>query len=54
MMFGFGDDWEPLEETTALMEDFVVEYVHSMVRFRNFRLKNINRLIRLLNCIELL
>lgn len=32
MMFGFGDEAEPLDETAALMEDMVVEYVHSMVR----------------------
>lgn len=33
MMFGFGDDAEPLDETAELMEDLVVEYVHSMVLF---------------------
>lgn len=33
MMFGFGDDAEPLDETVELMEDLVVEYVHSMVRW---------------------
>lgn len=31
MMFGFGDDAEPLDDTAELMEDLVVEYVHSMV-----------------------
>ena len=32
MLFGFGDANEPLEETAYLMEDFVVEYVHALVR----------------------
>lgn len=32
MMFGFGDDTAPLDETVELMEDLVVEYVHAMVR----------------------
>lgn len=32
MMFGFGDEPEPLDETAELMEDMVVEYVHAMVR----------------------
>jgi hypothetical protein len=34
MMFGFGDETEPLDETAELMEDLVVEYVHAMVEFR--------------------
>lgn len=34
MMFGFGDDAAPLDETGELMEDLVVEYVHAMVRVR--------------------
>ncbi|KAL3668645.1 hypothetical protein V7S43_005945 [Phytophthora oleae] len=32
MLFGFGDEAEPLEETAELMEDLVVEYVHSMTK----------------------
>lgn len=32
MMFGFGDEVEPLDETATLMEDMAVEYVHAMVR----------------------
>lgn len=32
MLFGFGDEDEPLDETAELMEDLVVEYVHAMVR----------------------
>lgn len=32
MMFGFGDEAEPLDETAELMEDLVAEYVHAMVR----------------------
>ncbi|KAF4324907.1 hypothetical protein BBO99_00001857 [Phytophthora kernoviae] len=32
MMFGFGDEAEPLDETAALMEDLVVEYVHAMTK----------------------
>ncbi|DBA03514.1 TPA: hypothetical protein N0F65_011415 [Lagenidium giganteum] len=32
MMFGFGDDWEPLDESAELMEDLVVEYVHAMTK----------------------
>lgn len=31
MMFGFGDDAAPLDESAELMEDLVVEYVHAMV-----------------------
>ncbi|XP_052175720.1 transcription initiation factor TFIID subunit 13 [Diospyros lotus] len=31
MMYGFGDDPNPLPETVALMEDIVVEYVTDMV-----------------------
>ncbi|KAI9987804.1 hypothetical protein PInf_023848 [Phytophthora infestans] len=30
MLFGFGDEAEPLDETAELMEDLVVEYVHAM------------------------
>jgi hypothetical protein len=33
MMFGFGDGWKPLDDTAELMEELVVEYIHSMVRF---------------------
>ncbi|GAB9465889.1 Transcription initiation factor [Globisporangium polare] len=32
MMFGFGDEAEPLDETAELMEDLVVEYVHAMTK----------------------
>ena len=32
MLFGFGDEAEPLDETAELMEDLVVENVHAMVR----------------------
>ncbi|GLD95275.1 hypothetical protein PINS_up003919 [Pythium insidiosum] len=32
MMFGFGDDAEPLEETAQLMEELVVEYVENMTK----------------------
>ncbi|TYZ57190.1 hypothetical protein PybrP1_011140 [[Pythium] brassicae (nom. inval.)] len=32
MMFGFGDEVEPLDETAALMEDMTVEYVHAMTK----------------------
>lgn len=32
MLFGFGDEAEPLDETAELMEDLVVEYVHSMTK----------------------
>ncbi|KAG7400788.1 Transcription initiation factor TFIID subunit 13 [Phytophthora boehmeriae] len=32
MMFGFGDESEPLDETAELMEDLVVEYVHAMTK----------------------
>ncbi|KAK6929524.1 Transcription initiation factor IID, subunit 13 [Dillenia turbinata] len=31
MMYGFGDDRNPLPETVALVEDIVVEYVTDMV-----------------------
>ncbi|PWA55851.1 transcription initiation factor TFIID subunit 13 [Artemisia annua] len=31
MMYGFGDDSNPLPETVALVEDIVVEYVTDMV-----------------------
>lgn len=31
MMYGFGDDPNPLPETVALVEDIVVEYVTDMV-----------------------
>ena len=31
MLFGFGDENEPLDETAQLMEELVVEYVHAMV-----------------------
>ncbi|XP_031126483.1 transcription initiation factor TFIID subunit 13-like [Ipomoea triloba] len=31
MMYGFGDDHNPLPETVALVEDIVVEYVTDMV-----------------------
>ncbi|XP_057782186.1 transcription initiation factor TFIID subunit 13 [Salvia miltiorrhiza] len=31
MMYGFGDDANPLPETVALVEDIVVEYVTEMV-----------------------
>lgn len=31
MMFGFGDEADPLTETAELMEDLVVEYVQYMV-----------------------
>lgn len=31
MMYGFGDDPNPLPETVALVEDIVVEYVMDMV-----------------------
>ncbi|XP_047321285.1 transcription initiation factor TFIID subunit 13 [Impatiens glandulifera] len=31
MMYGFGDDANPLPETVALLEDIVVEYVTDMV-----------------------
>ncbi|KAG8366244.1 hypothetical protein BUALT_Bualt17G0056300 [Buddleja alternifolia] len=31
MMYGFGDDQNPLPETVALLEDIVVEYVSDMV-----------------------
>ncbi|KAK1428133.1 hypothetical protein QVD17_16961 [Tagetes erecta] len=31
MMYGFGDDTNPLPETVALVEDIVVEYVTDMV-----------------------
>ncbi|KAE9045543.1 hypothetical protein PR003_g4335 [Phytophthora rubi] len=32
MLFGFGDEAEPLDETAELMEDMVVEYVHAMTK----------------------
>ncbi|KAF0700911.1 Aste57867_8559 [Aphanomyces stellatus] len=32
MMHGFGDEWEPDEETVDLMEEIVVEYIRSMTR----------------------
>ncbi|KAJ0410311.1 hypothetical protein P43SY_002643 [Pythium insidiosum] len=32
MMFGFGDDAEPLDETAQLMEELVVEYVENMTK----------------------
>ncbi|CEG37225.1 transcription initiation factor tfiid subunit [Plasmopara halstedii] len=32
MLFGFGDESEPLDETAELMEDLVVEYIHSMTK----------------------
>ncbi|POM67568.1 Transcription initiation factor TFIID subunit 13, partial [Phytophthora palmivora] len=32
MLFGFGDEVEPLDETAELMEDLVVEYVHAMTK----------------------
>nr|GEW08334.1 transcription initiation factor TFIID subunit 13 [Tanacetum cinerariifolium] len=31
MMYGFGDDSNPLPETVALVEDIMVEYVTDMV-----------------------
>ncbi|KAL3834095.1 hypothetical protein ACJIZ3_008831 [Penstemon smallii] len=31
MMYGFGDDANPLPETVALVEDIVVEYVTNLV-----------------------
>uniref|UniRef100_A0A6N2M9U8 Transcription initiation factor TFIID subunit 13 n=1 Tax=Salix viminalis TaxID=40686 RepID=A0A6N2M9U8_SALVM len=31
MMYGFGDDANPLPETVALVEDIVVEYVTDLV-----------------------
>ncbi|CAN6469168.1 unnamed protein product [Victoria cruziana] len=31
MMYGFGDDPNPLPETVALVEDVVVEYITDMV-----------------------
>ncbi|KAH7484539.1 hypothetical protein PRIC1_003850 [Phytophthora ramorum] len=32
MLFGFGDEAEPLDETAELMEDLVVEHVHAMTK----------------------
>ncbi|CAI5702768.1 unnamed protein product [Peronospora effusa] len=32
MLFGFGDEAEPLDETAELMEDLVVENVHAMTK----------------------
>ncbi|KAI9913786.1 hypothetical protein PsorP6_005282 [Peronosclerospora sorghi] len=32
MLFGFGDEAEPLDETAELMEDLVVEYMHTMTK----------------------
>ncbi|CAH0520868.1 unnamed protein product [Peronospora belbahrii] len=32
MLFGFGDEAEPLDESAKLMEDLVVEYVHAMTK----------------------
>ncbi|KAF1334256.1 Transcription initiation factor, partial [Globisporangium splendens] len=32
MMFGFGDESEPLSETAEVMEDMVVEYVNAMTK----------------------
>ncbi|OWZ24302.1 hypothetical protein PHMEG_000662 [Phytophthora megakarya] len=32
MLFGFGDENEPLDETAELMEDLVVEYIHAMTK----------------------
>lgn len=31
MMYGFGDDEDPLAETVELMEDIVIEYITDMV-----------------------
>jgi transcription initiation factor TFIID subunit 13 len=31
MMYGFGDDREPLTESVQLMEELVVDYVHSVL-----------------------
>uniref|UniRef100_A0A803PD45 Transcription initiation factor TFIID subunit 13 n=1 Tax=Cannabis sativa TaxID=3483 RepID=A0A803PD45_CANSA len=31
MMYGFGDDPNPLPESVALMEDIVVEYITDLV-----------------------
>jgi hypothetical protein len=32
MMYGFGDSWEPLDESVDLMEELVTEYMVGMVR----------------------
>uniref|UniRef100_A0AAV1TLQ9 Transcription initiation factor TFIID subunit 13 n=1 Tax=Peronospora matthiolae TaxID=2874970 RepID=A0AAV1TLQ9_9STRA len=32
MLFGFGDENEPRDETAQLMEELVVEYVHAMTK----------------------
>ncbi|KAG6962384.1 hypothetical protein JG688_00008629 [Phytophthora aleatoria] len=32
MLFGFGDEAEPMDETSELMEDLAVEYVHAMTK----------------------
>nr|CCA20190.1 conserved hypothetical protein [Albugo laibachii Nc14] len=32
MMIGFGDDMEPMEESVAVMKEFVVEYIHCMTK----------------------
>lgn len=29
-MYGFGDDLEPLKETTELMEQFIIEYIANL------------------------
>ena len=30
MMYGFGDEWPPNAETTALMEDLVKDYIEDL------------------------
>ena len=32
MMYGFGDDLEPLKETTELMEQYIIEYITNFVK----------------------
>ncbi|KAG8481704.1 hypothetical protein CXB51_026586 [Gossypium anomalum] len=51
MMYGFGDDPNPLPETVALVEDIVVEYVTDMVLFL-MDLPKLNRCTELLSMQE--
>ncbi|VVA95995.1 unnamed protein product [Arabis nemorensis] len=42
MMYGFGDEPNPLPETVALVEDIVVEYVTNLVQDETIRNREIH------------
>ena len=33
MMYGFGDEKEPLEDSVTLVEDMLIDYISYLVRF---------------------